>query len=136
MNVTEAIYDKLVGDATLVALLATYEALPAVFTVDPIPEGADLPFIVSAGHVTDVAFDTKLTQGREVWRDMRCYADADGSAITGEAIAERVRELLHREEISVTGFGMMVAECSGPIVADEPDVYGRIVTVRYILTEV
>ena len=69
-------------------------------------------------------------------RDVRCYADADGSAITVEAIAERVRALLHRQTISVTGFGMMVAECSGPIVADEPDAYGRVVTVRYILTEV
>jgi len=136
VNLTEALYDVLVGDAALGLLLATYDGLPAVFTVDPVPEGAELPFIVSAGHVTDVAFDTKTGKGREVWRDVRCYADADGSAITVEAIAERVRKLLHREVISVTGFEMLVAECSGPIVADEPDAYGRVVTVRYILTEV
>ena len=136
MNLTEALYDVLVGDAALVLLLATYDVLPAVFTVDPVPEGAELPFIVTAGQVTAMPFDTKTTRGRELWRDVRCYAEADGSAITVEAIAERVRALLHRQTITVTDFGMVVAECSGPIGADEQDAYGRVVTVRYILTEV
>ena len=136
MNLTEAIYDVLSGDGTLVGLLTTYGGLPAVFTTDPAPGDAALPYIVSAGHVADAAFDTKTTLGREVWRDVRCYAEADGSAVTVEEIAERVRTLLHRQTITVTGFGMVVAECSGPVVADESDAYGRIVTIRYKLMEV
>jgi hypothetical protein len=135
MNLTEALYDKLAGDPTLVGLLATYNGAPSIFTIDPAPEGADLPFIVAAGHVVDLAWDTKTTRGRDVWRDIRCYSDADGSAITVEAIAERVRALLHRTEISVTGFTRVVAECSGPVAADEQDAYGRVVTVRYVLEE-
>lgn len=135
MNLTEALYDVLAGDATLGTLLSTHEGSPAVFTMDPAPEGAELPFVVSAGHVADVAFDTKTTLGRQVWRDVRCYADADGSALTVEAIAERVRELLHRQTISVTGFEMVVAACAGPVSADESDAYGRIVTIRLVLEE-
>jgi len=136
MNLTEAIYDRLTGDAALVALLAAYEGQPGVFTIDPAPERADLPFIVSAGNVTVAPYDTKTTRGREVWRDVRCYADADGSVITVEAIAERVRALLHRQTIAVTDFGMVVADCSGPIGADEQDAYGRVVTARFVLEEV
>ena len=49
--VTEAIYDALAGDATLVAMLATYGGEPAIFTTDPAPGDAELPYIVSAGEV-------------------------------------------------------------------------------------
>ena len=58
MNLTEALYDRLTGDATLTALLATYNGDPAVFTTDPAPGDAELPYIVTAGHVSDEPFDT------------------------------------------------------------------------------
>lgn len=134
MNLTEAIYDRLAGDATLTAMLSTYRGAPAIFTVDPAPEDAVAPFVVTAGHVADVAFDTKTTLGREVWRDVRCYTgDKEGSALVVEAVAERVRVLLHRHKLVVTGFTTMVAECSGPVVADEQGAFGRIVTVRLMM---
>ncbi len=130
MNLTEAIYDRLALDVTLAALLATYQGDPAVFTTDPPPGDADLPYIVTAGHVADAPWDTKTTRGRDVYRDVRCYAAADGSAVTVEEIAERVRTLLHRHALAVTDFDTVIAECSGPVVADEPDAYGRVVTIR------
>ena len=133
---TQGIYDRLSGDATLAGLLATYGGAPAVFTADPAPGDAELPYIVSAGAVADVAFDTKTTRGREVTRDVRCYAAASGSAATVEAIAERVRALLHRHALTVSGYEVWVAECSGPMAADESGAYGRIVTVRFLMAEV
>ena len=136
MNLTAAVYDRLVGDLTLVGMLATYGGGPAVFTTDPAPGNAVLPYIVTAGDVATVAFDTKVTRGREVVRDVRCYAAAAGSAALVEGIAERVRALLHRYELPIVDAGVIVAECSGPVAADEVDAYGRIVTVRFILTEV
>jgi hypothetical protein len=135
VNLTEALYDRLTGDATLAGLLATYRGDPAVFTTDPAPGDADLPYIVTAGHVSDEPFDTKTTRGREVYRDVRCYAAADGSAVTVEAMAERVRALLHRYELLVTDFVVWLAECSGPVVADEQDAYGRVLTIRLVMEE-
>lgn len=135
MSVTQALYSRLAGDGALVALLAGYRGGPAVFTVDPAPEDAELPYIVSAGNISDAPFDTKTVLGRDIRRDVRCYAAADGSAVTVEAMAERVRELLHRQPLAVDGFGVFLAECTGPIAADEPDAYGRIVTVRFIMME-
>jgi len=132
---SEAIYDVMTGDATLVGLLATYRDEPAFFTTDPAPGDATKPFGVSAGEVATSPWDTKTTRGREVWRDVRFYADADGSAVVVEALAERARALLHRQTLVVDGFSMIVAECSGPIVADEADAYGRILTIRLILEE-
>lgn len=133
--ITQGFYDVLVADATLTALLASYEGAPAVFTTDPAPDNADLPYIVTAGEVSQAPFDTKTTRGRDLRRDIRCYTEANGDATTVEAMAERVRELFHREPFVIDGFGVWVADCSGPIVADEAEAYGRIVTVRLLMVE-
>lgn len=134
--ITAAIYARLAGDATLVALLNTYRGAPAVFTTDPAPGDAVLPYIVTGGEVAQTPFDTKTTRGRTFFRDVRCYAAASGSAATVEAIAERVRELLHRQSLEIAGFVWILAECSGPIAADEQDAYARLVTVKLVVEEI
>jgi len=72
--------------------------------------------------------------GRDiVWiatRDLSRGVEAAASNV------ERVRALLHRQPLSVDGFSWVMAECSGPTVADEQDAYGRIVTVKLTLEEV
>lgn len=132
-DVSQAFYDKLSGDATLQGLLSTFNSAAAVFTTDPVPESAVLPFIVTAGAVSQVPFDTKTKDGREILRDIRCYTDATGSVAAVETIAERVRTLFHRQTLTVTGFQFLIADVSGPIQADDPDAYGRILTVRLVL---
>ena len=136
MNLTEAIYTRMANDATLAALITEYKGEPAIFTTDPAPGEATLPYVISAGEVAQSPNDTKTTRGRQVWRDIRCYAPATGSAETVEEIAERVRTLFHRHELEVDGYETYIAECSGPIAADEEDAYGRIVTLRLMLQEV
>ncbi|MBN1248469.1 MAG: DUF3168 domain-containing protein [Anaerolineae bacterium] len=133
--ITKAIYDRLSSDGTLTAFLNSYEGEVGIFTTDPAPDDAALPYVVTAGEVAQQPRDTKTTRGREVWRDVRCYASPGGSAETVEAIAERVRTLLHRQALEIDGFVWVWAECSGPIVADEQDAYCRIVTVRMVVEE-
>jgi len=128
-------YDTMAGDPTLAGLLATYGGQPAVFTTDPVPGDAPLPYVVTAGEVSQAPFDTKTTLGRTIMRDVRCFAAADGSAVTIEAIVERVRALFHRQALVIPGFVWLWSECSGPIVADELDAYGRIITVRLTVEE-
>ena len=133
--ITQAIYDALAGDATLAGMLASYNGRPAVFTTEPAPGDAVLPYIVAAGDLVQMPFDTKTTRGRAITRDVRCYAAASGSARTVTAIAERVRYLLHRRTLEIEGFAWVWAECSGPMSADELDAYGRIVTVKLVVEE-
>jgi len=132
---TAAIYARLAGDGILMGLLADYGGNPAIFTVDPAPDNATLPYLVTAGEVSQAPFEAKNARGREVRRDVRCYAERSDSAVEIEAIAERVRALLHRQPLDIDGFENWIAECLGPIVADEEDAYGRIVTVRLIMME-
>lgn len=135
-RLTQAIYDVLVGDATLTGMLGTYQGTPAIFTIDPAPGDATLPYLVTAGQVADVPFDTKTTLGREITRDVRCYTEASGSAALVERIAERVRTLLHRRTMVIDGWAWVLGDCSGPIAADEADAYARIITVRLIVEEI
>lgn len=130
-----AIYDVLAADGALTALLGTYGGQPCIFTIDPVPGDAPMPYIVTAGDVVQAPFDTKTTRGRDVWRDVRCYTDTTGSAIVVESIAERVRALLHRQAIAIDDFDWILCECTGPIVIDEPDAYGRIVTAKFKVQE-
>ena len=134
--ISSAFYALLSADANLVAMLATYRGAPAIFTVDPPPADAVLPYVVTAGEAVHRPFDTKTTRGREIWRDVRCYAAVGDSAVVVEAIADRVRTLLHRAPLSITGYDAVIAECIGPIVADEIDAYGRILTARITMMEV
>jgi len=130
---TQALYDRLSMDPALAGLLATYRGGPAVFTTDPAPGDAGMPLVVTAGEVTQTPWDTKSTRGRQIYRDVRCYTDADGSAVLVEAMAERVQALLHRYELSIAGYNVIVAEVSGPTVADEQNAYGRILSVRFLV---
>src|SRR5690554_2808553 len=135
MNLTAVLYDKLASDPTLSGLLATYKGLPAIFTVDPVPKDAVLPYIVTAGEVAYTPWDTKTTRGRSVIRDIRCYAEANGSAVVVEAIAEQVRALLHRQPLQINGYHWLISDVIGPIVADEQDAYGRILTLNLTVQE-
>jgi hypothetical protein len=131
----KAIYDKLKADATLTALLSTYKNEPAIFTVDPAPEGASLPYIVISPILEQAPFDTKNSRGRSLRIDVRCYADATGSSVIIEAISERVRTLLHRGELTINDHAWMWSLCFGPISADETDAYGRIITLQVTVEE-
>ena len=133
--ITQTIYNKLAGDGELTYQLATYEDDPAIFTTDPAPGNAELPYIVTAGEVSSRPFDTKQTRGRELMRDVRCYTAASGSAEVVETIAERVRALFHRQALTIEGFGWLWGNCTGPIVADEENAYGRIVTLTLVVEE-
>lgn len=132
---TQAIYDHLAADGILVALLSSYKGEPAIFTIDPAPGDASTPYVVTAGEIVQTPFDSKTTRGRSLVRDVRIYDEASGSAIVIEAIAERVRLLLHRQPLSIGGYEWIISDCGGPIVADERDYYGRIISLSLTAEE-
>ena len=133
---TSALYDQLAGDITLTALLGIYKGSPAIFTTDPAPGDAEPPYIVTVGEITQAPADTKTTRGRSLIRDVRCYTKADGSAVVIETIAERIYALLHRQKFMIDGYQIVIANCGGPIVADEKDYYGRIISLSLTAQEV
>jgi hypothetical protein len=52
-----------------------------------------------------------------------------------DTIAERARALLHRQELVIDGFRWLISDCTGPIVADEPDTYGRVISLSLKIQE-
>jgi hypothetical protein len=133
VSLTATVYATLTGDAALVGMLATYKGSPAVFTTDPPPSSAQLPYIVTAGDLATNPFDTKDSQGEEIYRDIRCYTPASGSSTLVDAIADRVKALLHRQPLVVDGREVLLASVSGPRSGPvEEKAYARVVTLRVV----
>lgn len=134
--VQEAIRAVLVADATIIAFASTFVGEPAVFSVeaDKTPSSATLPFVLVQAPLIDEPFDAKNSLGREVIHDVGVYATEDGDPRPVIDAAEYIRNLFHRQPLTVSGYGTLIASCSGPIPAPTDDqVYGRIVSVRHVL---
>ena len=135
MSVSSAFYNMLALDSDISSLVATYGGSPAVFTSSRVPEDATLAYIWSPPSISDVPFDSKTTTGREIHRQIGCYAEDTGSDLAIEELAEVVRSVFHRQTVNV---GQVNYHCtaSGPIVAPTGEgIVGRIITIRLIYQE-
>ena len=133
-----AIFDVLAGSTTVTDWAGTFRGATAIFTRSPIPPSMSGKYLVIRDSDTDVpgVGETKETRGRFVMHDIGIYKDEDGDPSDIQDIAEAVRDLLHRNQVPVSGYGnALVASASGPIQADGDQVYGRIVTVSFELVK-
>lgn len=109
----QAIYDTLNADGTLTALLSTYGSAADATIVDGFfpPEDMELP-IIKYSVIADANDDSKTTTMRVITVDFEIMTSTADDPVT---IAERVRTLLHRVAITVTGWTNIVTEVNGPI---------------------
>jgi len=132
---TNLFYDEMAAETSITSKLSTYSSKPAIFTGQYVPENASLPYIHTRGVVSDTPFDTKDMTGREIIRDIGCYAEDTGSDKAIEELAEAVRSFFHRRSFSI-GTGMVLCLADGPRIAPTGEgVTGRIVSVRLIYHE-
>ena len=133
-SVQDGIYDRLAGTTEITSQISTYRGGPAIFTRDRIPGDAVHRYIVIDDAIGDVPYDTKTTLGREVLHDIFVYDFESGNPKIVQDVAELVRDVLHRQDLTVSGYGTLIAVVQGPIVAPTDDrVYGRVVTARFNL---
>jgi len=135
MSVSSAFYNMLALDSDVAALVSTYGSAPAVFTSSWVPEDATGTYIWTPPTISDIAYDTKTTRGREIHRQVGCYAEDTGSDLAIETLAEAVRTVFHRQTVNV---GQVNYHCtaSGPTQAPTGEgIVGRIVTIRLIYQE-
>ena len=153
---TQAIYNAMAGDTTLTGMLSTYSGGPAIFMYAPVPGAATRPFVVCANSGCQTGRSTpknsNWARGDAHYRLLTMFrrSHMTGGVGQSEAIAERVRFLFHHIMLPVTGYTMILAEASGPIVAPADDQmtdyvrmvtpstpvlapFGLLVTVRWII---
>lgn len=139
MSTTAAIYSALANDATLTGSLGTYNSLPAIFSADPAPADWDQSgaWIILQPAVTQEPADTLSKAGRDVVRNIRIYTKWTGSAQPIEAVAERVRTILHNADLGVSGAVTLRCAVSGPSASPTTaaDVEGRLLQLRLTIQE-
>lgn len=138
MSISAAFYQRLVNDAELGTLLAKYNGMPAVFTASPIPDNASLPYVITAGQVSDsteIPANTKNRTATQFMRDIRIYADQTGSMAKIEQIGERVWEIFHKQPLSINGWNVLEVKASRPVIYPQDGVYGLYVTVMVTMQQ-
>ena len=141
MDITTGLYNKLKDDGTLVALLASYPSGSpdggAIFTAWPVPPDAERPYVYTRGDVAVTHFDEIHTNlGLDVIRDIFVVDDNTGSELAVEAIARRIRTLLHRQPLTIPDGSHIMTQCIGQTVAETDDsLTGRVLTFRIVAME-
>lgn len=136
MNTQLALFNKLKADATLTGYLSSYSGNPAIFLAAPVPRDASLPCLIIEGSIADTPADNLTDDGRDILTDVRVYTDAKGLPTQIEQIVERIRTLLHHQNITVTGWSNLLTRVENiQAGATEPDVYARVLSIRTILEE-
>lgn len=134
--IVSAIYTRLAADATLKTLIAAYGNAPAIFSGDLVPENAVLPYVWISGAVAETPFDTKTTRGRDTMMDIVVFTEPASSQVVIETIAERVRTLLHRLTLTVTGNTNFIIMAGGVIQLPQDDgTMGRTISLRLLTQE-
>lgn len=144
--VVPAIYTVLAADSDLTSRISSYNGSPAIFSSKKVPSDVSTPFIHISQPVADVNFDTLKEFGRDIVHDIMIVFPETGSVAALDAAAERVRTLLHKTSLSVSGYQHVQSYTVGPIDApieggrsgfqiDEVDEVGRLVSVRVLLRQ-
>jgi hypothetical protein len=128
-----AIIARLVATPDVTSRLSTFMTKPAMFDRRPVPSMARPPYGAVTPPVTDEAYDTKTTTGRDILTDVFFFAEDTGDETLIDDLAEAAREALHRKPVAVTGYGNLVQSVSGPRDAPADGLYGRVLTVRTVM---
>lgn len=135
MNIEGAIYQRIIGDGAITSLLNIYRGAPPVFTFAPVPDDAQLPYII-VNPVADIPLDTLAENGRQVTRDIACYVPNTGSVTPITTLSELVRARFHRSLITVDGYTNFLTSIAGVLTAPtDRTVFGRIISVRFSLRQ-
>ena len=133
---TQALHAKLAGDPDVIAWAAAYGGGPAVFTGDAVPANAVLPFVHVHPASSDTDRSTLRRRGREIIQDISLHQEFGGNASAISRTAEKVRDLLHYQPLTVPGWEVVFMIASGPIgMSEEAGYLGRSVSIRTMLQE-
>lgn len=132
LDLAPAIRTALIAESTITGLITERLGEPAVFTRRPVPDDAELPYIVVSEDVSITDADGLTSDRPVVVRDVLIYGNQPDDYRKIEQLGYLVRELFHREKESIDPADYHVVEITtaGPRAAPTSDdeIVGRVVT--------
>ena len=101
----QAVRQRVLSDAAIVALLGTYEfttgvPAPAFFSAFKIPDDSAYPAIIAKQILSNPNFGCRDKRGSEVVVDLRMYDDKTFSSDRLRDLAEKVWKRMHRGDLT------------------------------------
>jgi len=133
INLASAFYDALSNDATITALLGTWNSNPSIHTRRPIPADAGYPLIVISPDITVSDQDALSTFRPVIVKDIAVYGLQPNDYRTVEALGLLLRNKFHRLRFALTppaGYKIIDIVALGPSIAptDDDKKLGRVVS--------
>ena len=130
MNIISPIFNLLLNDPFLLAMVGEFDTEPCIFIDDPLPELAPRPYIWISSPLRNRDWTTKLTRGREFQLEIWTAVDNHGSTsvLQANGIAEQVRTTVSQfdELIVESNISVRLAEINGPLALEtDESVIGR-----------
>lgn len=136
LDVTRGLMIHFLADPNLAVMLGEFNGRASIFPGSPIPEGATSPFVVIQGASSDSSFGIKGTMARDVTTDIGIYSEANGNVLEVDQPAEYLRwklEGFNQTDEFVRNWETPITEVFGPIQNDQEDLYGRVLSVRFVM---
>lgn len=138
--ILKAYHDLIVGNSDLTSEIASYtvggDDVPAVFTIDPIPEDAPLPAVRITMVGGGIEGGTKANKGGTMVVDVAVFVDKTNSRAEAEDIAWKLWLLLERGEIDIDGYDSTAVIADLPVDISDPDGFpGYLVSTQVLFLE-
>lgn len=131
-TLTGAIYARLADDAPIVAALRSYRGQPGIFSSRPVPEDAEVPYVLIEGAIAETPRDS-LGGERHATRliEVRLYAPATGGDKAVDVTAKRIRDSLHQAPLEIDDWIVQRAVAEGPVqIPATGRLIGRLIELR------
>lgn len=139
LDLAPAIREALIDEVTISGLLAEYNGEPAIFTRRPVPSESLYPMIIVSPDIVINDIDALVSRRPVVIRDVTVYGNQPDDYRTIEQIGYSIRQLFHRQRLSITPTGYSVVDiiATGPNPAptDDQKTVARVVTLTITTRE-
>lgn len=132
-QIIEGVYTELSGNASLTALLGTYNSATCIFEGYNVPSAADRPYVSIRPLSSINLLETKQEEGLDVEFNLEAFTDERESTIVLENILDQLIETLHDQTLTIDDDLILIKLIASTPVPTDENIIGHRLTFRIVI---